>query len=141
MNDANLFGKAHSPMHYCCCSVASVVSNSATPWSVACPSLLPVGLSRQEYWGGLPCPLPGETSRPRDWNQVFCISGWVFFFTTVPPEKPIRVITKAYICALGRYCSNSSVQPTRHLAKMKILRRTGVFREPEGSASPPASGW
>ena len=27
------------------------------------------------------------------------------------------------------------------LVKMKILRRTGVFREPEDSASPPASQW
>ena len=63
----------------------------------------------------------------------------IFFFTTVPPEKPICVITKAYICALWRYCSNSSVQPNKPLVKMKILRRTGVFREPEDAAPPPAS--
>ena len=38
-----------------------------------------------------------------------------------------------------RYCSNSSVQPNKPLVKMKILRRTGVFKEPEDAAPPPAS--
>ena len=34
----------------------SVVSNSATPWTVAQQAPLPVGFSRQEYWSGLPFP-------------------------------------------------------------------------------------
>ena len=33
-----------------------------TPWTVACQAPLSVGFSRQEYWGGLPCPPPGESS-------------------------------------------------------------------------------
>ena len=31
-----------------------------TPWIVACKPLLPMGFSRQEYWGGLPFPSPGD---------------------------------------------------------------------------------
>ena len=47
------------------CYVASVVSDSATQWTVACQVLLSMGLSRQEYWSGLPCPSPGDLSNPR----------------------------------------------------------------------------
>ena len=31
----------------------------ATPWTVAYQAPLSKGFSRQEYWSGLPCPLPG----------------------------------------------------------------------------------
>ena len=34
-------------------SVASVVSNSATLWTIASQALLSMGFSRQEYWSGL----------------------------------------------------------------------------------------
>ena len=37
----------------------SVVSHSATPWTVACHAPLSVEFSRQEYWSGLPFPSPG----------------------------------------------------------------------------------
>ena len=42
------------------CSVAPVVSDSATLWAVAHQAPLPMGFSKQEYRSGLPC-LP-----PRD---------------------------------------------------------------------------
>ena len=32
----------------------------ATLWIVACQVPLSMGFSRQEYWSGLPCPLPGD---------------------------------------------------------------------------------
>ena len=32
----------------------------ATPWTVACQAPLSMGFSRQEYWSGLPFPLPGD---------------------------------------------------------------------------------
>ena len=38
----------------------SVESVSATPWSVARQAPLPMGFSRQDYWSGLPFPLPGD---------------------------------------------------------------------------------
>ena len=31
-----------------------------TPWTVARQASLTMGFSRQEYWSGLPCPLPGD---------------------------------------------------------------------------------
>ena len=31
-----------------------------TLWTVACQAPLSMGLSRQEYWSGFPCPPPGD---------------------------------------------------------------------------------
>ena len=45
----------------CCASVRfthSVVSDSATPWTVARQAPLSMEFSRQEYWSGLPFPSP-----------------------------------------------------------------------------------
>ena len=36
------------------------MSNSATPWTVACQAPLSMGLSRQEYWSVFPCPPPED---------------------------------------------------------------------------------
>ena len=42
----------------------SVVSDSAIPWTVACQAPLSMGFSRQEYWSGLPFPLPKDLPDP-----------------------------------------------------------------------------
>ena len=42
------------------CQVASVVSDCATPWTVARQAPLFMGFSRQEHWSGLLCPPPGD---------------------------------------------------------------------------------
>ena len=42
-----------------------VVSSSfATPWTVACQAPLSMGFPRQEYWGGLLFPSPGDLPDP-----------------------------------------------------------------------------
>ena len=40
------------------------MSDSAILWAVAHKSPLSMGFSRQEYWSGLPCPLPGDLPNP-----------------------------------------------------------------------------
>ena len=42
----------------------SVVSDSATPWTIACQASQSMEFSRQEYWSGLPCPSPGHLPNP-----------------------------------------------------------------------------
>ena len=42
----------------------AIVSNSAILWAVAHQAPLSMGLSRQEYWSGLPCPPPGDLPNP-----------------------------------------------------------------------------
>ena len=42
----------------------SVVTDSATPRTVACQAPPPMGFSRQECWSGLPFPSPGDLPHP-----------------------------------------------------------------------------
>ena len=74
------------------CAVTSVVSDTSWPLqTVAHQAPLSMGFSRQEYWSGLPCPPPGESSWPRDQTQVSCIAGG--FFTTSFTRKALTCPT------------------------------------------------
>ena len=44
----------------CVCFSRLVMSDSATPWTVASQAPLSMGFSRQEYWSGLPVPSPED---------------------------------------------------------------------------------
>ena len=46
------------------CVSHSVVSDSATPQTVAPQAPLCMGFSRQQYWTGLPFPPPGDLTHP-----------------------------------------------------------------------------
>ena len=54
--------------HSCMCVLSrfSCVQLFVTLWTTAWQVPLSMGFSRQENWSGLPCPPPGESSRPRD---------------------------------------------------------------------------
>ena len=70
------------------CSVTSVMSNSATPWTVARQAPLSMGLYRQEYWNGLLFPSLGDLHDPGiEPTSPTLASG---LFTTEPPGKPRR---------------------------------------------------
>ena len=61
-----------------------------TPWTVAHQAPLSMGLSQQEYWSGLPFPLPGNLPNP----EVETISPVApasagGFFTVEPPGNHI----------------------------------------------------
>ena len=45
--------------------VLSRVQIFETPWSVVCQTPLSMEFPRQEYWSGLPSPLPGDLPDPR----------------------------------------------------------------------------
>ena len=51
----------------CLCVSRSVISNSATPWTVACQPPLSMKFSRQENCSGLPFPSPGDI--PKAWIE------------------------------------------------------------------------
>ena len=71
-----------------CCAVFihSVMSNSANPWVIAWQTPLSMRFSRQEYWSGLPCPLPGDLPilgiKPR--SPALQVNS----LPSEPPEKP-----------------------------------------------------
>ena len=47
-----------------CVRSCLIISDSATPWTVARQAPLSMGFSRQEYWSGLPRPPPGQLHDP-----------------------------------------------------------------------------
>ena len=51
-------------MYMCLVLVCLVISDSATPWPVACQVPLSMEFSRQEYWSGLPFPSSGDLPDP-----------------------------------------------------------------------------
>ena len=74
-----------------CVSVLSLVQLFATPKTVAHQAPLFMGFSRQEYWNGVPFPLPGDLPNPgiKPRSPVSpALAGR--FFTTEPPGKPHR---------------------------------------------------
>ena len=75
-------------MWACILSLFSRVQLFSTLWTIACPALLSMGFSKQEYWSGLPC-LPPGYPWPRDRTRVSC-SSYIAgrFFTMEPPAKP-----------------------------------------------------
>ena len=69
------------------CLVISVMSDSATPWTTAHQAPRSMGLSRQEYWRGLPCPPPRDlpNSGIEPMSLVSCIGRQVLY-CEVPGE-------------------------------------------------------
>ena len=78
----------------CACQVPSVVSDSATPWTVARQAPLSMGFSRQEYWSGLPFPPPGNLTdpgiEPAHVSYVF-LPRQAGSLPLAPPGKPCKV--------------------------------------------------
>ena len=66
-----------------CVLARSVVSDSATPGTVARQAPLPMGFFRQEYWSGLPFLLQGTFT-----TQGMNLHLLGLFFTSEPPGKP-----------------------------------------------------
>ena len=65
-----------------------VVSNSATRRTVARQAPLSMGVSRTEYWSGLPCPSPGDLPDPGiKLASLLSPALWADFLPLVPPGK------------------------------------------------------
>ena len=72
----------------CVPSRFSRVRLSETPWIVSLHAPLSMGLSRQEYWSGLPCLLPGDLPDPgiKLLSLLSPASGGGFFTTSITWE-------------------------------------------------------
>ena len=73
-----------------CVCVCSQVQVCATLWTAAPQAPLAMGSSRQEHWGGLPCPPPGDLPDP-GMDPVSLESPALAggFFTSAPPGEPL----------------------------------------------------
>ena len=92
-------------------------------WTVVCQAPLSMGFSRQEYWSGLPCPPPGESSWPRDWSHISYlpfVNRWILYhftlFTTFQGhwETPVSLASLLkYSTHYSLYLSNPSVSKSK----------------------------
>jgi len=73
----------------------------ATPWTTAHQSPLSMGFSRQEYWRGLSCPPPGESSQIRDRTQLSRIAS-VFFINWT--KRALRFLVNNAAMRLAHLC-------------------------------------
>ena len=101
----------------CVLSLFSHVWLLATPCTVAHQAPLLMGFSRQEYWSGLPCPLPGDLPYPgiEPVSLLHCRAGSL---PLVPPDKPLY-------CSSDSQIFMSSSKPS-HRHGSQILP-TGIF--------------
>ena len=72
----------------------SVVSDSATPWSVAHQALLSMGFYRQEYWSGLPFPSPEDLPDPGIEPRSFTLEADSLL--SEPTGEALQVTTNIY---------------------------------------------
>ena len=80
-------GKSPSSSCSCCYLVAKLYLSLLWPlWTVARRAPLSLGLSRQEYWSGLPFPSSGDLPDPG--IKLECPALASGFFTPEPPGKP-----------------------------------------------------
>ena len=79
------------------CYVASVMSNSATLWTVVFQPPLSTGLSRPENWSGLPFLPPSDLPYPGIKSPILYLLHWqLVSLTLAPPGKSNQlIVTKA----------------------------------------------
>ena len=70
----------------CYCCFVTVMSDSATPQTVACQAPLSMEYPRKEYWSGLPFLSTEGLLRPGVEHASPALEGR--FFITEPPGKP-----------------------------------------------------
>ena len=79
----------------CVCVCHSVMSDSVTPWNVACQAPLSMEFSRQGYWSGLPLPSPGSLPNPgiEPWSpalQVYALPSELKFLNSRHEDKSYK---------------------------------------------------
>ena len=80
-----------NPLLYAVLSRLSCVQLFATPQTIAQQASLSVGLFQQEYWSGLPFPLPGDLPNPGIKLTSLCLLHWqADSLPLAPPGKPIE---------------------------------------------------
>ena len=86
----SLYPMSVSPLKKWKCLSFSRVWLFATLWSVAYQTPLSMGFPREEYWSGLPFPLPGDLSNPGIEAETPALAGR--FFTTEQPGNLFNLL-------------------------------------------------
>ena len=88
----------------------------ATLWTAFCQAPLSMGFSRQEYWSGLPCPLPGDLPNPGIKPTSPSLLHWqAGSLPLAPPGKTTNNMFKNSNNSIHLYC-----QKTRGKMQMPV---------------------
>ena len=88
-----------SALRVCMLSRFSRVQPFATPWTIACQAPLFMRFSRQEYWSGLPCPLPNPGIEPEFLNVSYVARQILYHCTTYNGCKAVYFLwPKQKVC-------------------------------------------
>ena len=86
-----------------------------TPWTVAHQVPLSPRFFRQEYWSGLPSPVPGDLPNPG--VELLSLASPVLaggFFTAVPPGKPSGPLVQLVQFSLSVVSNSSRPHESQH---------------------------
>ena len=72
----------------CCCLLTKMCATLCNPMDYALPGSSVHGMSRQEYWSGLPFPSPGDLPDPGIGSDPCFLHWQVNSLPTEPPGKP-----------------------------------------------------
>ena len=102
----------------------SVVSDSLQPYGLLLSRLFcPWRFSRQEYWSGLPCPLPGDLPNPRIEPRSPTLQADSLM--SEPPEKPMKSM---YMCIYTHICVCMHIYiHTLNTSLLKLVKQTFTF--------------
>ena len=107
---------------------------SATPWTVAHQAPLFLGVSKQEYWSGLPFPPPGDRRDPGMNPGLLHLLHWqASSLPLAPPEKPvdmlkaeislIKIINKS--CKSGFLCGSAGKESACNVGDSSSIPELG----------------
>ena len=95
----------HFPrLQACMLSCLSHVRLFLTLWTVARQAPLSMRFSRQEYWSGLPCPLPGDLPDPgiKRVSLTSTCTGRQVLYHWHHLKRPINILSKCLIIKLTK---------------------------------------
>ena len=88
----------------------------ATPWTVACQAPLSMGFSKQEYWSGLPFPLPRD-----------------LLDSGIKPAPPLFPALQAYFLPVessgSKDCNGNSLETSRASLVAQLVKNPPAMRE------------
>ena len=136
--EAGYLHHLESPINYYCCSATKSCLTLCNPWTIACKAALSMGLSRQEYWSGFPCPPPGDLSNPgMEPVSLVSFALQADSLSTAPPEESmlllllLQMIKRQYGLLwlkvkgyLSRFC-HQTMSKMREAAEIQKVNSTG----------------
>ena len=97
----------------------SCVQLFATPWTVAHQAPLSMGFSKQEYWGGLPLPSPGDLPQPGS-NPPLLLLVKQILYHGATEEAPF----------LSVMCVHYSIKHKSGQDRASLLKKSSQLRKP-----------